>query len=246
MDEGEDWRGADDGRQAGLDLAVLRSQQPVQPASGRHLAGQDRGQRRLVQLDQQLPAGHPLADLGQVGAEALGERPGEIGHRAGVGQCRVLAAGQLDGRRQRPRPADLQLQRPGVAASGLRQRVQVGGEQIPRPAEVAPRPAGEPPAGRGGLHRQVDQQGGGPAGQPGGGAAGRQLGEMGQARQLAEDDPHGFGWIGPGHGADTGRAARGPGIGRLGADSGHGAELRGWSGHPDAPHRAPAACGVPR
>ena len=107
---------------------------------------------------------------------------GKVGHRAGVGERGILAAGQLDRGRQRPRPAHCDLQRAPVAVGGLLQRVEIGGQQATRPAQVAARAGGEPPAGGGGLHRQVDQQRGGAAGQAGAGPGpGARPGRAGRA-----------------------------------------------------------------
>jgi hypothetical protein len=104
-----------------------------------------------------------------MGGEALGEGGGQVGGGSGVGQGRVLAAGQLDRGGQRPWPAYLDLERSGVAVRDLRQGIEVGGEEPACPAEVTSGPAGEPPAGRGQLDRQVDEERGGAAGQVGAG-----------------------------------------------------------------------------
>ena len=62
-----------------------------------------RGQRRLVDLhDQPLGAGQPAAQVGDVVADPLGERLGEVAAGAVVGED-LVAARLLDGRGQRPR-----------------------------------------------------------------------------------------------------------------------------------------------
>ena len=67
--------------------------QPGQPAGRGHLPVGHRGQRGLVQLDQQFGAGHALGHLGHVRRRALGQGPGEVGDRAGVGRGPDSACG---------------------------------------------------------------------------------------------------------------------------------------------------------
>ena len=236
----------------GLSVGRLRDGQAVEPAGGRHRAREHSGQGRLVELQQHLRTGHAPAHLVHVRRRSLRERLGEVGHGAGVGERGILAAGQLDRGRQRPRPAHLYLQRPPVAVGGLLQRVEIGGQQVTGPAQVAARAGGEAPAGGRGLHRQVDQQRGGPAGQVGAGPPGRELDQVGQVGQLAENDPHRLGRVGAGQGSDPGRAARRPrepasGAGvrtrprtRHHAGIRHAAELKGSPGQRSGgiPHQA--------
>ena len=68
----------------------------VQPAGRRHAAGQHRGQRGLVELQQHRRAGHSLPDLGNVRRHALGQRlrpgrprrPGRPAPGSGCGTAR--------------------------------------------------------------------------------------------------------------------------------------------------------------
>ena len=94
----------------------------------RHRAGEHRRQRGLVDLHDDLGVRDPAADVGDVVAQTLGERLGELAARAVVGEHPV-AAGPLDRRGQRPRSGDLDLERTGVALGVLLDRVEVLGEQ---------------------------------------------------------------------------------------------------------------------
>ena len=132
-------RGGQHRPQARLGVRLLDRPDPVQPARARHPAAQHGGQRRLVQLEQQPGAGHPGAHPGHVRGHPLGQRRGQVPDRARVGQHGLLAAGQLQAGRHRPRPADLQLQRALVAVGHLFQRVEVAGEQGLRAADVPAR-----------------------------------------------------------------------------------------------------------
>ena len=96
--------------------------------SGTRPASTD-GQRRLVDLHHPpVDAGQPAAQVGEVAPYALGERLRELAPGAVVGQHQV-AARPLDGRRQRPRPGDLGLERADVALRLLLDLVEVLGEQ---------------------------------------------------------------------------------------------------------------------
>ena len=70
------------------------------------------------------------------------------------------------------------LSGPAEAIEHLFQDVQVGGEHGPGPGQVAAGPFGQPPAARGDLDRDVDQQRRGPAGEVRAGSAVRQLGKV--------------------------------------------------------------------
>ena len=109
---------------------------PAEAGRGRHRAGQHRGQRGLVDLDDQpVRAREPAAQVGDVGGEPLGQRLGELAPGAEVGE-HLVAARPLDGRRQRPRSGDLDLERAGVPLRLLLQPVEVLGEQAAGPAVV--------------------------------------------------------------------------------------------------------------
>ena len=77
------------------------------------------GQQRLVELHDHRGV-QPPGDLGPVCRHALGERCGQIAHRARVGD-RAVPAGQLQlgGQRDRPRRLDLDRPRPAAQAGLL-------------------------------------------------------------------------------------------------------------------------------
>ena len=59
---------------------------PAEPGRRRDAAGQHRGERRLVDLhDQPVDAGQPAAQVGDVVAQALGQRLGQLAPGAVVG-----------------------------------------------------------------------------------------------------------------------------------------------------------------
>jgi hypothetical protein len=141
-----------------------------------------RSQGRLVELDQQLGAGHALGHLSHVGRRALGQGTGEVGDRAGVGEHGIERAGQLDGGGQGPGAAQADLERALVTGEDLLDRVEVGRHHAVRGAHVTARSLGDPPAARGGLHRHVDQEGGGAPDQVGARPASGKLGQVGEVR----------------------------------------------------------------
>ena len=193
----------------GLDRA-----DPVQPAGARHLrppapwagrarpAGAGAARRGPGSRTSATWAATPSASEAVRSATAPGS--------ASAGSW--LRASSIGGR-QRPRPADLDLQCAPVAVGDLLQRVQVAGQQGLGPAQVAAGPVGEPPALGGELDGQLDQQRRGPAGQVGAGAAAGQFGQVREVGQLIEDQPDRLGGVGAGHRADTGRALRRPRVG---------------------------------
>ena len=130
-------------RQRRVDRAV-----PVEAGRRRHPAGEHRRQRRLVDLHEDGGAGHPAAHVRHVLDQPLGQRLGELATGADVGEHPV-AARALDGRGQRPRPGDLDLERTGVALGVLLEQVEVLAEQRDRPpvVDAARRPVSRQPAG---------------------------------------------------------------------------------------------------
>lgn len=80
-------------------------------AGGPDAAVQDGGEGRLVELEHDPGAGHPPAHLGEVAAEPLGERRGEVAAGPGVAEGR-LAAPQLQRGGERPRPDRLTFRGP--------------------------------------------------------------------------------------------------------------------------------------
>ena len=130
----------------------------------------------------------------------------------GIGDGHVERARQLQRGGQRPRPAQLDLERPAEAVERLLHDVQVGGEHGPgagtrsRPGRSASRqPRGVTSTG------MLDQQRGGAAGEVGAGPAVRQLGQVREVGEFPGDDAHRLGRVGPGHRADPGSAPGRPG-----------------------------------
>ncbi len=120
---------------------------PAEAAGGRHLAGDDRGQHRLVDLhDPAVDAAEPSAQVGEVGADALCERLRELAAGAVVGE-HLVAARLLDRGGQGPRAGDLGLERALVVLRQLLDGVEVLGEQRPCAPVVDPAGVGQPPAG---------------------------------------------------------------------------------------------------
>ena len=109
---------------------------PAEAGRGRDRAGQDRGQRGLVDLDDEpVRARQPAAQVGHVVVQPLGQRLGQLAPGAEVGE-HLVAAWPLDGRRQGPGPGDLDLERAGVVLRLLLQPVEVLGEQAAGAAVV--------------------------------------------------------------------------------------------------------------
>ncbi len=124
--------------------------------------------------------------------EPLGQRLGELAPGAEVRE-HLVAAGSLDGRCEGPRPGDLDLERAGVLLRLLLEAVEVLGEQAAGPAVVdagGPAMTGEPPAGRLQVGAELGHHRERAAGHRGGRAPSGHLGEVGQVRELTEDEPH--------------------------------------------------------
>ena len=118
----------------------------------------------------------PLRDLRDVRGGALGQRGGEVGDQAGIGERGVQRAGLLDRRGERPRPAYLYFEESSVAVEGLLHRVQVGGEHAAGAAQVPAGVLGDAPASWRDFDGDADQERGGAAGQVGAGAPARKFG----------------------------------------------------------------------
>ena len=161
---------------------------PAEAGRGRHCAGQHGGQRGLVDLHEQLGARDPAADVGDVVAQPLGERLRQLAAGAVVGEHPV-AARPLDGRGQRPRPGDLDLEGAGVALAVLLDGVEVLGQQRPGPAVVDAGGVGQPPPGRLQVGAELGDQRQRATGHVGVRAAAGQLGQVGQVGQLVEHHP---------------------------------------------------------
>ena len=165
---------------------------PAEAGRGRHPTPEDRGQRRFVDLDHHaVPAGQPAAQVGHMVGEPLGQRLGKLTPGAEVRE-HLVTARPLDGRRERPRPGHLDLERPVVALRLLLQPVEVLREQAAGPAVVdagrAPE-TGQPPAGGLEVRPELGHHGQPAAGHGRRGAAARHLGQVGQIRDLAQHQP---------------------------------------------------------
>ncbi len=159
-------------------------------------------QRRLVELHDHRGV-QPPGNLSAVGRHALGQRPGQVTQRAGVGD-RAVPAGQLEHGGQRDRPRRLHLHRARRAAQPrllpcLFERVDVLVEQAGRAPDnraAAGRDAISPGHG---VDADVDQQRTGPADDVGAHAAGGQFRQVRQRMQFADDDLGGLAGDVPGH-----------------------------------------------
>src|SRR6185312_8292801 len=156
------------------------------------------------------PGGH----VGDVPADALGQRLGQVAGRAGI-RDRLVAVVQLDRGGKRPRARDLEFQRAGVVLGEVLEGVEVAGEEVERPAQVPARPVDQPPTGRLQVDRHVDEERRAAADHVRAGPAGWQLGHVWQVGQLAEDGLRRLGRVGAGHrshaGGDAGQLLVGHG-----------------------------------
>ena len=171
------------GRGRVVDRAV-----PGEAGRGRHPAAEHGRQRRLVDLHDDPAPGDPAPHVGDVAAQPLGERLRELAAGAVVGEHPV-AAGPLDGGRQRPRTGDLDLERPGVALGLLLDGVEVLGQQGPRPPVVEAGRVGQPPAGGLEVGAEVGDTASARPVMSRVRAAARELGHVRQVGQLVEHDP---------------------------------------------------------
>ena len=131
------------------DLRPLDRAQRAVARGGRQPPLEHGGQSRLVDLHDDLGAGHEALDVGDVRTQALRERPDEVAPRTVVGDG-ALAARELDRRTERPRPGDLDLERAGPAVVGLGELVEVLAQEGAGPPFVMAGTAREaPPVGLG-------------------------------------------------------------------------------------------------
>ena len=182
------------------ELGPVHRAVPAEPRGGRHLRGAAPPPRAGSSTwSRSGPApGDPAAYVGQVVADPLGERLRQLAAGAVVGE-HLVAARPLDGGRQRPGAGDLHLEVPGVALERLLEHVEVLAEQAAGPPLVAARRrAGQPPARGLEVGAELGDDGQRPARHRGGGAALGELGQVRQVGQLADDDAHGLGRVGPG------------------------------------------------
>src|SRR5690349_18781085 len=103
--------------------------------SCRNRTGQYCGEPRLIQLYDEIRAGHSPTYLGNVLLQAVREPVCQITASTMVGQ-HLVAPRQLYCGGQRPRTGALDLQRPGVAVGNLFEGVEVLLQQGPSPALV--------------------------------------------------------------------------------------------------------------
>ena len=82
-----------------------------------------------------MPGRQPAAQVGDVDGEPLGQRLRELAPGTEVGE-HLVPARPLDGRGQRPRSGDLDLERAGVLLRLLLQPVEILGEQAAGPAVI--------------------------------------------------------------------------------------------------------------
>ena len=119
----------------------------VEARGGGDLTGQHRGQRRLVDLEQQGGARDASPHLGEVVAQPRGQRLRQLAAQAVVGQ-HAVAAGALHRGGQRPRPGHLQLEEAVVALRLLLDRVEVLAQQRDGASVVDAGGVGDAPPGR--------------------------------------------------------------------------------------------------
>ena len=154
--------------------------------------------------------GHPPGQVGQVHAQPLGQRSGQVAHRAVIGQRRG-ARWPVRGRRRastarRPAPSGRPRNPSACASRASRSRARKSrARRTSRPSW-----ARDPPRGRRDLDGQVDQQRGGAADHLGARATLGQFGQVRQVGQLAHHEPGRLDRVGAGQRADAGHRARGP------------------------------------
>ena len=161
------------------------------------------GHGGLVELHHQRRAGEAGGDRRDVCGDALGEGLREIPPRPRIHHGPV-AAGPFEPGGQRPRAGRLHLERTRVPRGDVVQRVEVALQELSRAPLVHTGSRHQAPAGRGEVHGEVDQQRRTAADQIRARAAARQLGQVGELRQLPDHQPHGLLGIGPGKGPDAG------------------------------------------
>ena len=140
------------GRPAPRPPAACRTRSPSGTSPCQH-----RRQRRLVQLQHDPRVRQPAGHVGDVPADALGQRLDQVAGRAGVGDG-LVAVVQLDRGGERPRAGDLQLQRPGVVLGEVLESVEVAGEEVERAPQVPAR-RGRPAASRTAAGRPAGRRG---------------------------------------------------------------------------------------
>lgn len=174
---------------------------PAPAAGGRDRPGQNGGQSRLVELDDQLGGRHPAPQIGEVVRQPGGERVREIAPRAVVREDLVTAR-LLERRRQRPRSRQLHLERAFDGPGEFLQDVQVLLQQRPGPALVETRArTRQPPPGRLQVETELGQYAGSPA-QHVPVRTGRQFRQE-RDRHLAEHQLQGLPDVLAGHGPDA-------------------------------------------
>ena len=178
-------------RKCRLDLSRRNGADVANAAAGRHRSGEDSRQRRLVHLNDDDSARNPSPDLPRMVLDPFGERLHEIPSGTLIGQ-RLSAARAVEGHSQRQRAGYLNLERAGIAERSQFQRVEIRLQRRRCALLVLTGPVHQPPPGRLQVDMQVDEQGRRPAEQVGARPSARQLGQMRQVGQLADDGPGGL------------------------------------------------------
>jgi hypothetical protein len=144
-------------------------------------------------------------------ADPLGQRLGQLSPGAVVGQQAVTAR-LLHSGGERPRPGHLHLEPTAVVRGELLHHVEVLRQQRPSAPVVDPRgslAAGESPPGGLEVGVELGQDRQGAARHAGVDATIRQLGQVREVGELAEDDAHHLVVLRPGHGTDSRSDAHG-------------------------------------
>ncbi len=201
-------------------LRRLPVDRPIRGKAARRAdaALEDRGQRRLVNLDHDLTRlGQSAAQFGDLPIDRLSKRLGDVPDGLGIAES-ALPRAHLQRRRQRPGADHLDLHRPGVVLRLLLEGVEVLGKHRPRVSDLAAGRRREAPPRRGRLDREVarhrSKHGGGPADHVGTRSAGRQLGDVHEPGQLPRDDAGALPRERPREGPDGGGLGAGPREGR--------------------------------
>ena len=200
-------RGVDDPgevrlRTCGVDGPVRR-----QSARCRHSPSEHRGQRRLVELQDDIDTREASLDLAHMNGGCLGERLSDVAAGAVVAHG-SLAAARLDGSGKSPRAGQLSLERAAPAGEGLLYPVEVLRQPRARPRHHPAGRIGEPPADGGGLDGQIRcdlcEQGHGAADEVRSGPSRGQLRDVGEVGQLPRDRARPLVRVGARETADSG------------------------------------------
>ena len=174
------------------DLRRVHDAVSAEARRGGHLPGQHRGQGRLVHLDDDALGVDPAAEVGEMVGHPFGQGLGDLAAGTVVGE-QLVAARPLDGRGQRPRPRQLDLEDAVEVLGLLLELVEVLPEQGAGAPVVDAGRVGQPPARGLEVEAELGDRRERATDHAGLDAATGQLGKVGQVRSLAEDDPDRFG-----------------------------------------------------